>query len=249
MIEVDKEIYSRSNEIGLKIPDSVCVIGVGGVGGWVSFLFPLMGINNIILIDPDVLEETNLNRLPYKYEHIGEYKVHAMEELIRERRMCNISAYPMKWEDIPQDVRNSIVDLKGERSSIIIDCRDSFTPLEGVKKTYVTGGYDGSNITIHTFPNFENVWGEDEVRYRTTPSYLIPPLTIASMIINFICYEMHYNENVRREEAITFDVRNFYDIVRHGVIAMESPSPEVAETPTVEKPKKKPSTRRKKQAS
>lgn len=220
IIEVDQEIYSRNKDINLHIPDSVCIIGVGGVGGWVAFKFALVGVNNIIMVDPDKLEEHNLNRLPYKYDQIGEYKVHAMEELIRERRMCNIFAYPMNWEDIPKETRDRYTADRGEECSIIIDCRDSFAPLEGVKETFVNGGYDGGNLTINIFPEYEHIWGDDDVRYRITPSYLIPPDFISNMIVNFVCYEMHESTNpekVRIEESLTIDVRDMYDTFRRGV--------------------------------
>lgn len=218
VIEIDEAIYSRSTGITpeIKIPNRICIIGVGGVGGWIAFKFPLIGINNIILVDPDTLEESNLNRLPYKYDQIGEFKVHAMHELIRERRMCNVVSYPMKWEEIPQDARDSITSVRGENSSIIIDCRDTITPLEGVDTTYITGGYDGSSVTIHTFPNLSEVWGSEDIRYQVTPSYLIPPDLISTIIINYICYEMHHNAASRDESVVTFNVMRLLEIIKRG---------------------------------
>lgn len=238
MIEIDKDIYQRSSELNdrIMIPNSVCIIGVGGVGGWVAFKFPLLGINNIILIDPDTLEESNLNRLPYKYDQIGEYKVHAMQELIRERRMCNVQALPMKWEDIPQSERDAITNENGSNTSIIIDCRDTITPLEGVTDSYITGGYDGSSVTIHTSPNFNNVWGEDQVGYRITPSYLIPPDLISTLIINFICYEMHQDASLLDETVLTFDVGGVLGMLKRG-----NSCNKIVDEPVVEvaKPKRK----------
>ena len=224
MIEVDKDIYSRSANVSFNPPNTVCIIGVGGVGGWVAFKFPLIGINNIILVDPDVLEESNLNRLPYKADQVGMHKVHAMTELIRERRMCNIQAYPMRWEDIPVEERNKWTAESGSEIAIIIDCRDSITPLEGVEGTYITGGYDGEQVTMHTFPDYKHVWGEDTVTYRVTPSCLIAPDLISTLIVNFIWFEMRYNMDVRVEEIVTFDVKRLWDIIRNGVRVLPEPN-------------------------
>lgn len=256
MIELDAGIYSRSNELGLRPPHSVCIIGVGGVGGWVSFLFPLMGLNNIYLVDPDIVEESNLNRLPYKAEHIGMKKVHAMTELIRERRLCNVVPLDMKWEDVPHDIRYSIVADDGSMSMPVIDCRDSIDPLPDVKNTLCTGGYDGSSVTFHTHPVMEDVWGVGEpVRYRTTPSYLVPPVIIASLIINYICYEMwrDLEAGTIKSDATTFDVKNLWQIIQAGSYALEKgmypPKPVSPETTTetsTETPVKKPRKPRKK---
>lgn len=42
---------------------TVAIVGVGGIGSLVSILLIRLGVGRIILIDPDVVEESNLNRL------------------------------------------------------------------------------------------------------------------------------------------------------------------------------------------
>ena len=237
MIEVDEPIYSRSNEIDLKIPRSVTIIGVGGVGGWVALNFALIGVNEINLVDPDILEESNLNRLPYKMDQIGQPKVLAMQELIRERRMCNVLPLHMKWEEIPEETRTGILANTGTDCSIVIDCRDSVTPLTDIKVAYITGGYDGTSMTIHTFPHYEEIWGEGIVRYNVTPSYIVPPMIISAVITNFVCYEMHHDESVRKEDVITFDVRNLTTILKLGVKHLNDETI-TTELPVVENPTK-----------
>ena len=40
----------------------VCVVGCGGIGGYVIEMFGRIGIGNITAVDGDVFEESNLNR-------------------------------------------------------------------------------------------------------------------------------------------------------------------------------------------
>ena len=47
------------NEIRNK---TVLIIGLGGVGGHALESIVRMGVNNVIIVDNDVVDETNLNR-------------------------------------------------------------------------------------------------------------------------------------------------------------------------------------------
>ena len=61
----------------------VMVFGVGGVGGYVVEALARSGINQFILIDNDVVEETNINRqIIATYETIGQPKVEVMKKRI-----------------------------------------------------------------------------------------------------------------------------------------------------------------------
>lgn len=60
------------NEIRNK---TVLIIGLGGVGGNALESIVRMGVNNVIIVDNDVVDETNLNRqLLSLRSNIGEYK-------------------------------------------------------------------------------------------------------------------------------------------------------------------------------
>lgn len=53
----------------------VCVIGCGGLGGYIIELLGRMGIGYITVVDGDVFDETNLNRqLVSHQENLGKYK-------------------------------------------------------------------------------------------------------------------------------------------------------------------------------
>ena len=61
----------------------VAVIGIGGVGGYVVERLIRAGIQNIVLVDPDKISLTNINRqIHANHATIGRSKVKVMEERI-----------------------------------------------------------------------------------------------------------------------------------------------------------------------
>lgn len=64
---------------------SVAIVGVGGVGSHVVQQLAYLGIRKFVLVDKDIVSETNLNRLiGAKLEDIGVQKVQVMRRLIHE---------------------------------------------------------------------------------------------------------------------------------------------------------------------
>ena len=168
-------LYNRQQSLKLDIPNSVAVVGVGGVGSWVAFNLALVGVKKISLYDFDKLELSNLNRTPYKVNQVGNSKVSALTELIKERRSdCEVLPFVKKI--------NKKDDFETEYD-VLIDTRDK-DPMEG---SIMTGGYDGENITLHFNPKPGSVWGDAPARYTITPSYVVPPQLIATLITAYIC--------------------------------------------------------------
>ena len=61
----------------------VLVIGIGGVGGSAVISLARSGIKNIIIIDNDIVEETNINRQAIAYSStIGKYKTDIMKSIL-----------------------------------------------------------------------------------------------------------------------------------------------------------------------
>lgn len=59
----------------------IMVVGLGGVGGYVVEALTRMGIGHFILIDHDVVSESNINRqLIATYQTIGQKKIDVMKE-------------------------------------------------------------------------------------------------------------------------------------------------------------------------
>ena len=73
-------IYSKETLEALE-NKKVMVVGLGGVGGYVVEALTRMGIGHFILIDHDVVSESNINRqLIATYQTIGQKKIDVMKE-------------------------------------------------------------------------------------------------------------------------------------------------------------------------
>ncbi len=68
----------------------VGIVGLGSVGCIVAEAIARIGINNVVLIDPDKVEEQNLDRLLYgTTDNIGAYKVNVASEFIKKHSTAN----------------------------------------------------------------------------------------------------------------------------------------------------------------
>lgn len=180
-MKIEEEIYSRQKNLHITNAYSdVVIIGVGGVGSWIAFLIGLSGmVENLYLIDGDKVEVSNLNRTPYLFRQIGQYKVEAMQELILERRpFQKVIPINRNIDSSNQNDMNTLQD-KGR----IFDCRDIVDKLSEISP--MIGGYDGDNISISTYYRHELVFDSGlNQRGYTTDSWLMPPLLIASLIVS-----------------------------------------------------------------
>lgn len=71
---------------------SVLILGCGGVGGYVCEALARSGVGTLILVDYDIIDETNINRQIIALEStIGRKKVDVLEERIKDiNRDCRI---------------------------------------------------------------------------------------------------------------------------------------------------------------
>lgn len=76
----NKELISEAEQQKLK-SFTAAVVGLGGLGGHISEQLARLGIGNLILIDGDKIDESNLNRQLFATEkNIGQYKAEAANE-------------------------------------------------------------------------------------------------------------------------------------------------------------------------
>lgn len=72
------------NAFNKLINKTVMVIGIGGVGGYVSEALARCGVKKLILVDYDIVEISNFNRqIIATYENLGKKKVECMKERIK----------------------------------------------------------------------------------------------------------------------------------------------------------------------
>ena len=108
----------KFNEIKSK---KVAVIGVGGVGGYAVEALVRAGIENIIIVDYDIVDITNLNRqIIALQDNIGQKKT----EVIRDRiklinPSCNVIIIDKKLDE------NNVLELFNYKIDYLVDACDT----------------------------------------------------------------------------------------------------------------------------
>ena len=104
------ELYTRQKDLVTINPDETAmVIGLGGIGNWVAIDLALLGIGTLILIDPDKIESSNLNRTLFRLQDIGRFKTKTAEVLISERR-CDCLVLTFEEHFSPEHLKKYPVD-------------------------------------------------------------------------------------------------------------------------------------------
>ena len=97
----------------------VAIIGLGGVGSIIPLSLVRSGFKNLLIIDGDKVDQSNLNRqIAYNFSDIGKFKADVLKEKLYDIR-----------KDINIDSLNLFIDEKFDFSSLnamdfVIDCID-----------------------------------------------------------------------------------------------------------------------------
>ncbi len=176
----EQAIYERQNLINdLEIPQTASVVGCGGTGFWTAVFLAMSGVEELILIDSDMVEVSNLNRLLLEESCVGKKKAEALKDLIL---------------SIRKQIRIEIQDIRIEKP---LDCQvlrgDVFCCTDNLKSqqiicafckknelSYQRIGYDGTILNVSkTFPlSLKDT--EEERGYTVTPSWVIPAVFAAA---------------------------------------------------------------------
>lgn len=113
---------------------TVAVVGLGGVGGYAVEGLIRSGIQNIIIVDYDKIDITNLNRqLITNTKNIGKYKTDIMEEHIKFiNPNCTVTKLQLKLD---LDNLNTLFDYKFD---YLIDACDTVVIKEELIKRCLT---------------------------------------------------------------------------------------------------------------
>lgn len=87
----------------LVIPDDldfpITIIGAGGIGSPTALLLAKMGCHKLTVWDPDRVESHNLPNQFYRLRDIGQYKVQALAEIIKDFTGVEIATMPVRFTD------------------------------------------------------------------------------------------------------------------------------------------------------
>lgn len=186
MPEEIEGLYARQELLDLVIPHSATVVGCGGVGSWVAILAGMSGIAQLCLYDPDILEESNRNRLPFCQSSLGRPKVDVVADFIKGIRE-DILVVPIQTKFTPQLLA---AQLTASGNFWVVDATDSpksqialYNACSRSGVSYIRAGYDGTHITITS-----NVSGwikkdVEEETYEIQPSWVVPSAICAALAV------------------------------------------------------------------
>ncbi len=148
LLFLDELTNSREETLELqrKLENSkIAVFGVGGIGTWIVNGLYQIGIGEIRIVDPDTVDETNLNRqLYFCSADIGRYKVDVLKE-----RLIDANIIPFKKRVGPEEDLEEIVS----GCNFLVNCADfpsvpettriidRYATLHGIAYC-VSGGYN-----------------------------------------------------------------------------------------------------------
>jgi molybdopterin/thiamine biosynthesis adenylyltransferase len=180
------DLYSRQESIGLNVPEEVTVVGVGGIGSWAAIFLAMSGVKTLYLFDPDVMEESNRNRLPFCQGSLNRPKVEVVSEYIRTIRPDSIVV------GIQRKLDAEFLDLQMQVSQTFLDCTDSpasqirlYKTCKEHNKRFVRAGYDGTHITV---TGVISGWikNSEQEAYTVNPSWVVPAATVAALAVGKI---------------------------------------------------------------
>ena len=131
---------------------SVCVVGLGGVGGEATLALARSGVGNLIICDYDTVEETNINRqVVANTKTIGMYKTDVLEQMIKDINPdCKVIKLTKKVdEDILQNHFDFLIDAIDDLPSkidLIKKCLDK--NIKFISSMGAAKKVDPSKVTI-----------------------------------------------------------------------------------------------------
>ena len=107
---------------------TVCIVGLGGVGGFATEAIVRSGIGNVIIVDYDNIDISNLNRqIITNQNNIGNSKVQEMQKRIKSiNPNCNITIIEEKIDS------NNINLIFQNKIDYLIDACDTITTKEAL---------------------------------------------------------------------------------------------------------------------
>lgn len=111
---------------------TVIIYGIGGVGSYVAEGLARAGVGKLILVDPDDISITNINRQIHATRStVGKSKVEVMKE-----RVLDICPETIVETYKPEDIENGEEDLIDEKISYAVDAVDTLsTKIKLVEKS------------------------------------------------------------------------------------------------------------------
>lgn len=176
---------------------SVVIAGCGGIGSAVALLLAGSGVKKLTLIDPDVIEKSNLNRqLFWTLNDINKPKVTTLRKVITERFeniVIKTEQSNVTIEDLTRICSDGVHALAVTADSPGTLAYDSKNVCKSCNIPVVSGGYNHDSMMLFTFTpgNYLSSSSTHGLNWKKLPSAIMPSygpmnLLLASEIANRI---------------------------------------------------------------
>jgi sulfur carrier protein ThiS adenylyltransferase len=132
---------------------TVGIAGCGGLGSNCAVALARVGVGHLIIVDFDIISESNLNRQYYFYDQIGTPKIQALKENIeRINPLVKVTAINLKLDD--QNIKDIFdgVDVlveafdRSDQKQIIIESALALWPDRPLVIGIGMAGWGGSDM-------------------------------------------------------------------------------------------------------
>lgn len=224
MERYSRNIGALSIEENSKVQNSkVCVIGCGGLGGYVIEMLGRLGVHYMTAVDKDVFELTNLNRQLLSSEiHIGKEKAFAAKERMKTVN-STVHINPVYGSFTRENGREIIAG-----HDAVVDCLDNIEARlvlqalceeESISLVHgAIGGWYGQATTV--FPGdrtlnriYRNIPMETSKEKIGTPTFC-PPLVASVQVSEVVKILIGRGELLRKKLLFINILENEYNIIR-----------------------------------
>ena len=193
--------------------EDVVILGVGGIGSWVAYYLGSFFRKNerLFLVDPDIVELSNLSRTPFRYNDVSLSKTTSLKSIIMEKNIgVNIiSINKLSDQFIDEDIKSYKL-----KNVLLIDCRDNFyddyDKLKPISNKIIRVAYDGYSITLDPNPETRKVWSVAN-GYTVVPSSIFPS-SLAALLIIYMLNEI-INNTTTESSCLTFNSKEIFSML------------------------------------
>jgi molybdopterin/thiamine biosynthesis adenylyltransferase len=192
----------------------ICIIGIGALGTIASQYLVRSGIGDIHLIDPDVIEESNLHRqINYTLDDVGKYKSEVSKKILTNiNDITSLKSYPVSFEKYLEkesiDHFDLVMDCTDSHQNKIFSskyCKKKFIPFVSISINSSDGIYFSQNYKYNnkTSSCFECLFPQTEQNHRCLNSAMIGP--VAGFVTSLACTKIIFalaNQNLKLKNEI-----------------------------------------------
>lgn len=126
-----------------KLKAKITVVGLGGIGSWSANALGRLGVSDLVLIDPDKVEEHNLASQCFTRDQVGEFKVRATaSNIFKIREDVEIETRPHRLEECFTPSKIVVCALDS------LEARRELAPLLGSTELFIDARMGGELMKI-----------------------------------------------------------------------------------------------------